>query len=315
MIDQYARNITYLRLSVTERCQLRCTYCRAAEGCCPKAAELSAEEFTRITRLFVSLGINKVRLTGGEPLLRKDILQIVENIASMEGIKDISMTTNAQMLPGKALALRQAGLKRLNISLDSLNPQTFHEMTGGKLEPVLQGISEAIEAGLLPVKVNCVVVKGKNEHEIDDFIALTENRPIDVRFIELMPIGENDYEHIDKVSNQDLLDARPYLKPVQDRYHGQPSRDYQVDGHMGRVGFISSISHKFCADCNRIRLVSDGMLRPCLGNELEIPLKAALKEGDDVLLEILKNAIYFKPIGHHFESCSYTHRDMSRIGG
>lgn len=315
MIDQYGRSITYLRLSVTERCQLRCTYCRAAEGCCPKAVELSAEEFTRITRLFVSLGINRVRLTGGEPLLRKDILQIVESIASMEGIKDVSMTTNAQMLPGQALSLKKAGLKRLNISLDSLRPDIFQEITGGKLEPVLQGIDEAIAAELLPVKVNCVVMKNKNDQEIDDFIALTKYRPIDVRFIELMPIGDNGYDHIDKVSNQDLLDARPYLKPVQDRYHGQPSRDYQVEGYLGRVGFISSISHKFCADCNRIRLMSDGMLRPCLGNELEIPLKPTLKEDDDVLMKILKDAIYYKPIGHHFESCSYTHRDMSRIGG
>lgn len=315
MIDRLGRKITYLRLSVTERCQLRCTYCRASEGCCPKAAELSAEDFTRISKVCVKLGINKVRLTGGEPLLRKDIIKIVENISAIDGIKDISMTTNAQMLPGKAHVLKEAGLRRLNISMDSLNPQTFKEMTGGELEPVLTGIEEAIAAGLLPVKVNCVVIKGKNDNEVDDFISLTKTRPIDVRFIELMPIGEQAERYENAVSNEDLIHARPYLKPVPVRYAGQPSMDFQVEGYVGRVGFISPISHKFCADCNRIRLMSDGMLRPCLGNELEIPLKETLNGSDADLFRVIHDAIYNKPTGHEFGSCTYTSRDMSRIGG
>ncbi len=315
MLDQYKRKITYLRLSVTERCQLRCTYCRAAEGCCPKAAELSAQDFTRITRACAQLGINKVRLTGGEPLLRKDILQIVENVAAIEDIKDVSMTTNAQMLPGQSALLKRAGLSRLNISLDSLHTETFRAMTGGELSLVLLGINEAIAAELLPVKVNCVVVKGQNDHEIDDFIALTKERPIDVRFIELMPIGDMGRNGERGVSNDELLLARPYLEPVPARYAGQPSTDYRVPGYMGRVGFISPLSHKFCADCNRIRLMSDGMLRPCLGVDSEVSLLEALKGDDMVLLEAIREVIFNKPIGHQFESCSFSNRNMSRIGG
>lgn len=315
MIDQYGRNITYLRLSVTERCTLRCTYCRVEEGFCPKAEELSAGEFERIVRAFVSLEISKVRITGGEPLLRRDILDIVHRIAGIPGIREISMTTNAQQLPGKAAGLKQAGLNRLNISLDSLNPQTFHAMTGGELGLVLRGIDEVIEAGLLPVKVNMVVVKGVNDGEVDDFIALTRDKPIDVRFIELMPIGDLGQNNSRQVSNDDLIKARPYLKPVPARYAGQPSRDYQVEGFRGRVGFISPISHKFCADCNRIRLMSDGKLRPCLGVDSEVSLVEALKQEDETLLETIRQAIYIKPVGHEFETCSYSDRNMSRIGG
>ncbi|MFZ3069726.1 MAG: GTP 3',8-cyclase MoaA [Anaerolineaceae bacterium] len=315
MIDQYGRDIIYLRLSVTERCTLRCTYCRVEEGLCPKAEELTAEDFSRIVRVFAELGIKKVRITGGEPLLRKDILDIIRRIAAVKGIEDISMTTNAQRLPGNALALKQAGLRRLNISLDSLNAETFREMTGGELGLVLSGIDEAIEAGLLPVKVNMVVVQGVNDSEIDDFIALTRDRPIDVRFIELMPIGDLGRNERRRISNDALIQARPYLKPLPARYIGQPSTDYRVEGHVGRVGFISPISHKFCANCNRIRLMSDGKLRPCLGVDSEISLLEALQQGDDALLETIREVIFYKPVGHAFESCSYSDRNMSRIGG
>ncbi len=315
MLDQYGRNITYLRLSVTERCDLRCTYCRVDEGICPKAAELTAGDFTQVVRVCAKLGINKVRLTGGEPLLRRDILEIVQAIASIKEIEDISMTTNAQFLPGKAVALKKAGLTRLNISLDSLNPDTFHEMTGGDISLVLSGIDEAIQAQLLPVKINVVVVKGKNDHEIDDFIALTEKHPIDVRFIELMPIGDQGKNGARRVLNDELISARPYLTPVLSRYPGQPSSDFRVEGYLGRVGFISPLSHKFCADCNRIRLMSDGMLRPCLGVDSEISLLDSLKQGDEALLETIKTVIYHKPVGHEFEGCSFSIRNMSRIGG
>ena len=315
MLDQFGRNITYLRLSVTERCQLRCTYCRVEEGICPKAKELSPAEYERIVRACMQLGIQKVRLTGGEPLLRKDILEIVERIARLEGLQDLSMTTNAQMLPGKAQLLKQAGLRRLNISLDSLKPEVFHELTGGDIQPVLQGMEEAVEAGLLPLKLNIVLVRGINECEIDDFIALTRENPIDVRFIELMPIGDRGENADRRISNQDVLAARPYLQPVPARYPGQPSVDYQVPGYRGRVGFISPISHQFCADCNRIRVMSDGTLRPCLGVDREIPLTSALAQGDEVLREAICAAIFRKPAAHRFESCAFAERNMSRIGG
>ncbi len=315
MLDQFGRNITYLRLSVTERCQLRCTYCRVEEGICPKAKELSPAEYERIVRACMQLGIQKVRLTGGEPLLRKDILEIVERIAALEGLQDLSMTTNAQMLPGKSQLLKQAGLRRLNISLDSLKPEVFHELTGGDIQPVLQGMEEAVEAGLLPLKLNVVLVRGINDGEVDNFIALTRDNPIDVRFIELMPIGDHGENTARRISNQEVLNARPYLQPLPARYPGQPSSDYQVPGYRGRVGFISPISHQFCADCNRIRVMSDGTLRPCLGVDREIPLSSALVQDDEALREVIQTAIFKKPAAHRFESCAFEERNMSRIGG
>ncbi|HOR78185.1 MAG TPA: GTP 3',8-cyclase MoaA, partial [Anaerolineaceae bacterium] len=269
----------------------------------------------RIVRACMQLGIQKVRLTGGEPLLRKDILEIVERIAQLEGLQDLSMTTNAQMLPGKAQLLKQAGLRRLNISLDSLKPEVFHELTGGDIQPVLQGMEEAVEAGLLPLKLNIVLVRGINDAEIDDFIALTRENPIDVRFIELMPIGDHGENADRRISNQDVLAAHPYLQPMPVRYPGQPSVDYQVPGYRGRVGFISPISHQFCADCNRIRVMSDGTLRPCLGVDREISLTSALAQDDEALREAIQNAIFRKPAAHRFESCTFAERNMSRIGG
>lgn len=315
MIDQYNREITYLRLSLTERCQLRCTYCRAEEGACPKTEELSAADFARIVRVMARLGINKVRLTGGEPLLRKDILEIISQVDAAAELKDLSMTTNAQMLPGKAAALKAAGLRRLNISLDSLKPDVFRLMTGGDLQLVLDGIEEALDAGLVPLKINVVVVAGMNDGEIDDFIALTREQPLDVRFIELMPIGDQGRNTQRQISNQDLLVARPYLQALPPRYPGQPSADYQVPGYLGRVGFISPISHQFCADCNRIRVMSDGMLRPCLGVDRQFSLKAALLGDDEELLELIRRVIFEKPIGHAFQTCTGSARNMSRIGG
>jgi cyclic pyranopterin phosphate synthase len=315
MLDKFGRKIEYLRLSVTERCTLRCAYCRRDEGYCPKAAELSAGEFTRIVKACAQLGIKKVRLTGGEPLLRKDIIDIVHNIAQIEGISDLSMTTNAQQLGGKALALKEAGLDRINISLDSLDAVKFKEMTGGDLSLVLTGIDEAIEVGLLPVKVNVVLLRGKNDSEVDDFIALTRDKPIDVRFIELMPLGDLGEDESLRIRNDELITARPWLLPVAPRYLSQPSRDFQVDGYLGRVGFISPISHDFCGLCNRLRLMSDGNLRMCLGVDSEISLLPALQQGDNALLEAIREAIYHKPARHQFDADFVSDKNMSRIGG
>ena len=315
MLDKFGRKIEYLRLSVTERCTLRCAYCRVDDGYCPKAAELSADEFTRIVKVCTELGIKKVRLTGGEPLLRKDIIDIVHNIAQIEGINELSMTTNAQQLGGRALALKQAGLDRINISLDSLDAVKFKEMTGGDLSLVLAGIDDAIEVGLLPVKVNVVLVRGKNDNEVDDFIALTREKPIDVRFIELMPLGNLGQDETLRIYNDDLIKTRPYLKPLPPRYSSQPSRDFQVEGYLGRVGFISPLSHKFCGLCNRIRLMSDGMLRMCLGVDSEVSLLDALNLDDDALRDTIKNAIYNKPAQHEFDGYFVSDKNMRRIGG
>ncbi len=316
MNDQFGRKIEYLRLSLTERCTLKCTYCRASEGICPKKNELSADEFLRIVRATATLGIRKVRLTGGEPMLRRDLMDIVSGIRAIDGIEEIAMTTNAQHLPGQSAALKQAGLDRLNISLDSLKPERYKAITGGgSLKRVLTGIDEALSAGFVPVKLNAVLLRGVNDDEADDFIALTKDRPIHVRFIEWMPLGENDQTDL-RVTGDDLLSTRPYLVPVPPLYRGQPSRDYYIPGHVGRVGFINPVSHRFCAECNRIRVTSDGTLRPCLGDNLEFPLKDALGSGDEAQLEgAIRNAIWNKPESHSFCRSFHTERTMSRIGG
>lgn len=316
MNDQYGRKIEYLRLSLTERCTLKCTYCRAGEGLCPKKDELSADEFLRIVRAMAAVGIRKVRLTGGEPMLRRDLIEIISGIRAVDGIEEITMTTNAQHLPGQSAALKQAGLDRLNISLDSLKPERYKEITGGgSLEKVLTGINEALSAGFIPIKLNAVLLRGVNDDEADDFITLTKDRPIHVRFIEWMPLGASDQADL-RVTGDDLLQTRPYLVPVAPLYKGQPSRDYYVPGYAGRVGFIDPVSHRFCADCNRVRITSDGTLRPCLGDNLEFPLGDALASGDDRQLEdAIRSAILRKPENHSFCRTFQTERTMNRIGG
>ena len=316
MKDQFGRSITYLRLSLTERCTLKCAYCRAEEGQCPKQKELSGLDFIRIVRCLSTLGINKVRLTGGEPMLRKDLLEIVSGIRAIPQIGEITMTTNAQHLAGQAAALKAAGLSRLNISVDSLQPKRYHDMTaGGDLGLVLAGIDDAIQAGLTPLKLNAVLMRGVNDDEVDDFIELTKDRPIDMRFIELMPLGNEDHTG-QRIESGELIAARPSLVPLPPRYAGQPSADYAMPGHMGRVGFISPMSHRFCGDCNRVRVMSDGMLRPCLGDNREVSLREALSQPDDsVLTKIMEEAIYQKPRTHGFDEAFHSQKNMSRIGG
>jgi len=316
MIDQFGRSIEYLRLSITERCHLRCVYCRADEGLCPKKAELSAQDFFRIAKACSALGINRIRLTGGEPLLRKDILEIVQKLSSISGLLDLSVTTNGQMLADQAQDLKLAGLKRVNISLDSLDPQKYRRITSAELAPVLTGINQALEAQLLPVKINVVLIKGVNDDEVDNFIQLAKDQPLEVRMIELMPMAEFGQDDSLRVDNSQLIAERPYLIPAAVHYTGQPSRDFTIEGFQGRVGFISPISHRFCASCNRIRVMSDGMLRPCLGDNMEISLKEALQSGDDdTLIQTIRSAIYAKPTGHHFERGFVSEKNMARIGG
>lgn len=315
MIDQFGRDISYLRLSITERCTLRCDYCRAGEGICPRREELSAKDFIRIAQTCAVLGIRKIRLTGGEPLLRKDLIEIIQGLAAIEGIQELTMTTNAQMLPGQSRALKAAGLNRINISLDSLKAARYFEMTRGDLNLVLAGIDDALHADLQPVRINAVLVHGRNDDEVDNFIALTRDKPLEVRFIELMPIGTLGQDESMRVSNDKLLAKRPWLQPIPPRFPGQVARDYAVEGYQGRVGFISPVSHQFCTDCNRIRVMSDGMLRPCLGNNLEYPLKEALAKGDDALMEVIRQAIEHKPAGHQFHQGFLSEKNMSRIGG
>jgi GTP 3',8-cyclase len=315
MLDHFDRLITYLRLSVTERCNLHCSYCRKEEGGCPKVKELSVDDFIRIARACAGLGINKVRVTGGEPTLRRDLIQIVQGLSAVPGIEEVTMTTNGLFLASQAADLKKAGLSRVNISLDSLNAEKFRAMTGGDLQAVLAGIDAALQAGLHPVKLNAVLIRGRNDEEVDNFIAMTRTKALDMRLIELMPLGGNWEDDSLRVDNSQLIAQRPYLIPIPPRYEGQPSRDFRVEGYLGRVGFISPISHRFCADCNRIRVLSDGTLRPCLGSNLEFSLKDALAGSDEELLQTIRDAIYAKPVGHHFEREFKSERNMSRIGG
>lgn len=316
MIDSFGRVIDYLRLSLTERCTLRCAYCRVDEGLCPKSQELNTEEFILLAEACVELGIQRIRLTGGEPLLRKDLPQIVRGIAALPGLNDLSITTNAQMLAELAGDLKTAGLMRLNISMDSLDENLFAKLTGGgSLQKVLDGIQAAIAAGFDPIKINAVLMKGINDHEVDDFIALTVKHKVDVRFIEYMPIGSGNGSNKLRLNNQELIAERPWLKPLPPRFHSQPSSDYTFEGALGRVGFISPISHRFCSDCNRIRIMSDGTLRTCLGRDAEISLREALTEGKDALKKVIKEAVFEKPERHCFDQVALEKRNMSRIGG
>ncbi len=315
MKDQWGRDITYLRLSVTERCQLNCAYCRGYRDQAEQR-ELTAEEFARVARAMAELGVKKIRLTGGEPLLREDIFTIVSGLRAIPGIEEITLTTNAQLLPGKAFQLKDAGLARINISMDSLDPVRYRSITGGgDLALVLAGMREAIDAGLVPLKVNVVLMRGVNDAEIDAFIGLTREQLIDVRFIELMPMGKGDVSR--RVNGDEILKTRPWLTAIPPRYAGQPSLDYRVEGHQGRVGFISPISHRFCGLCNRVRVMSDGMLRLCLGVDAEVSLKEALAQKDDAMLaQIIREEVYQKPPSHRFEDKGFhSNKDMSRIGG
>lgn len=314
MIDQYGRDIHYLRLSLTERCNLKCIYCRDENEHCKGRDELKAADYERLIPAFVRLGIRKVRLTGGEPLVRRDLTRIIELLAQYPEIEDICMTTNAQGLSERLPELRNAGLGRINISMDSLQEERYRTMTrGGDLNSVMKGIDAALEAGL-PVKVNAVLIRGENEPEADDFIRLAKERPIDVRFIELMPFGVLGEKGDRRVLNQEILSRHPELYPVPARYPSQSSEDYSGDGFLGRVGFISPISHKFCADCNRVRLTSDGKLRLCLGNDREIDLKPYLTD-EDRLFDVIKNAVFSKPASHSFEQSFHAARRMNQIGG
>lgn len=316
MNDRFGRTISYLRLSLTERCTLKCAYCRAGEGICPKKSELTRDEFLRIVRAFAKIGVTKVRLTGGEPMLRRDLLEIISGIRAIEAIKEITMTTNGQHLPGKSFALKEAGLNRLNISLDSLKPERYQEITGGgRLDRVLTGIEESRAAGFLPVKINAVLLRGVNDDETGDFIELTKDTDTHVRFIEYMPLGETDRVSL-RVTGEELLKKHPQLTLVEPLYRGQPARDYQIPGYVGRVGLIDPLTHRFCADCNRVRVMSDGMLRPCLGSNEEFSLKEALEQESDALLNaVIAQAIEKKPETHCFEEGFSTEKNMSRIGG
>jgi GTP 3',8-cyclase len=320
MLDKFGREIDYLRISVTGNCNLNCIYCTPDKSETSGANcrdYLTATEIGTVTAAMAKLGIKKVRITGGEPLLRPDLEEIIGNIATITGITEIAMTTNGIGLAERAEQLKSAGLKRVNISIDSLENDKFAWITGGgNLACVLKGIHSVVRTGLTPVHLNVVVIKGINDNEIDRFVELTRDNPVDVRFIELMPIGDFGRNYTDHVVfNRDIIAARPELQAVQDDSGKQPAKYYRMSGYCGQIGFISPLSHKFCAFCNRIRLTCEGTLKPCLGDNQEIDLVPVLRHEPEKLEWYIQKAIFRKPASHHFEQSYVSKRNMAAIGG
>jgi cyclic pyranopterin phosphate synthase len=330
MIDQYNRNINYLRVSVTDRCNLRCKYCMPKDGLSQIGHNdiLRYEEMLRVIRAGVGLGISKVRITGGEPLVRRGIVDFIARLKSIPGLADISLTTNGVLLKQFAEDLFHAGIRRINVSLDSLNKEKYAAITrGGDLNAVLAGIQEADRVGFAPIKINTVAIKGFNDDEILTFAAHTIDKPYQVRFIELMPLGHAGGDNSSNfLSNDVVMDIIRQAYPLT-AVNGQtnkvdgPALLYKIAGGRGGIGFISPVSRHFCHACNRLRLTADGHLRACLLLDEEVDLKGPLRDGcsDGDLEDLMRKAIARKPRGHtmikeerHLRKCM---KEMATIGG
>lgn len=314
MRDDYGRTIDYLRLSVTDKCNLRCQYCMPEAGvpALEHASILRVEECVAIAQAAVSLGITKIRITGGEPLVRRGILDICKGIGSLPGLRELCLTTNGLLLSRYAQDLRAAGVNRLNISLDTLDPEKYRRITRwGELAEAQAGMEAAEAAGFTNTKINTVLMGGINDDEIPALVELTKNKPYEVRFIELMPMGEcANWDKARFLPAEAVLQACPGLAPVPSQ--GVAER-YRMPGYAGTVGLIRPLSHRFCGDCNRLRVTADGMLKPCLHSNTEISLRGLAGEA---LLAALKAGITQKPMRHHMaERGSDTERTMNRIGG
>ena len=312
MRDSHARNITYLRLSVTDLCSLRCRYCMPAGGV-PKrdhADICSVEELVDIAAAAVDCGVRKVRLTGGEPLVRRGILDICRGVSALAGVEELCVTTNAVALPELARPLREAGVDRLNVSLDTLRPDRYAYMTRvGRLEDVFRGLEAAGAAGFTRTKLNVVLMKDFNDDEIPDFVNLARRYPLEVRFIELMPIGEG--KNAQFLPAQAVLDAYPDLVSAES---AGVARRYRPPDGPGLVGLIEPMSHRFCGDCDRIRVTADGKLKPCLHSSQEIPLRGLTGE---TLRRAIREGVAAKPERHRMTETgrSDAGRNMNQIGG
>ena len=323
LIDSFGRKIEYLRLSVTDKCDLRCFYCLPKDF---KSFEepdhwLSFDEITRVIQAFSELGVNRVRITGGEPLVRKELPTLLGRLNAIEAVDDLSLSTNAVQLARHAESLKQAGVTRLNVSLDSLAPENFKEITGGKLEKVLAGLQAAKLAGFSPVKINMVVMKGINDHEVSDMVAYCAENDFTLRFIETMPLGQTGKDATDLYVSLDEV-----RKKLEQQYTlvpgvmpgGGPARYVRVQGTDLRIGFITPISRHFCETCNRVRLSVDGTLYLCLGQNDKLELRPLLRAGvtDDELKQAIVDAISRKPERHYFvEQPEHVVRFMSMTGG
>ncbi|MFC1864938.1 GTP 3',8-cyclase MoaA [Chloroflexota bacterium] len=325
LFDSWQRQINYLRISVTDHCNLNCVYCSAGSvPHLPRNEILSYEEIQRVVQVAVSMGINKVRLTGGEPLVRLSLSKLVELLSQIEGIDDIALTTNGILLSKYAVELKEAGLKRVNVSLDTLKEDRFKHISGrGKLGEVLSGIEAAHLAGLQPVKINMVVLQGINDDETIDFARMSTGEGWNVRFIEFMPFGMPGAEAIGTVSAQEIrerIQSLGKLEPDIGKTGNGPAKYYRLPGAKGTIGFISPMTEHFCQTCNRLRLTSDGQLRPCLLADDEVNLKESLRNGasTDRLKQLIQQAVVIKRERHYLagELASETvSRPMCQIGG
>lgn len=331
MKDAHGRVIDYLRISLTDRCNFRCIYCMPEDGVCQMDHDeiLRIEDIERLVKVAAGIGIKSIRLTGGEPLVRKGVVDLVDSIINIDGIENVSMTTNGVLLPAMAEDLKRAGLSRVNISLDTLDPEQFKYVTRvGKLEDTLAGIDAALECGFDPVKVNAVTVKSLNQ----DFLAfakLSIDRPLHVRFIEYMPVGDSSengtgWGKEDVIPSEELFSiineraAAEGLPPLEsaaaDPLGWGPARYFEFPDAKGTVGFISPLSRHFCSACNRLRMTADGKIRPCLFSDTEYDAKQALRNGtDEQVRAVLMEALGAKPDDHHDKVG--TERGMSQIGG
>ena len=324
-MDSFGRKIDYLRISVTDRCNERCLYCmpEGYKGWENKADHLTAEEIVRVVRVAAELGFRKFRLTGGEPLVRGDVPEIVRVMTAIPGVECIALSTNGMKLSGFARALREAGLRTVNVSLDALDPTIYHRITGGDVARVLAGIRAAIAAGFECVKLNCVLMRSVNETEIWPLVLFAAEHGLPLRLIELMPLTTTEVlteknflpcgEAMQWLSRHDELIPQPERRLG----HG-PARYYLLRRTGALVGFIGALTNEhFCDNCNKMRLTADGKVRPCLGNHIEVDLRAALRHGadDGALKELLESALRVKPLEHEFRKNYIPSRPMTAIGG
>ena len=324
--DSYQRDINYLRISVTDHCNLRCVYCMPVNGLhfLPREHLLTPEEIASVVRAAVSVGFRKFRLTGGEPTLRADLLDIVRLIAQTDGAGELSMTTNGILLPGLAKPLAEAGLRRVNIHLDTLRPDRLGGiMRWGRLEDIWRGIEAAEQAGLRPIKLNAVVARGHNDMDVAEMAALTIDRDWHIRFVEMMPFGNGECDRVatdQYVSNEETrarIEQKLGLLTAIESDSSDESSNHKLPGARGVVGFISPVSAPYCGSCNRMRLTAEGKLHLCLLNDDEMDIKKQLRQGGpEAVREVLRKAVGLKPMGHRLPEGIFTqNRRMYQIGG